>query len=245
MLIDAHIHIQDLDVRRLEAIKACKEELTLLSASVDIDNYKNLEQISFSNLSCIKFVGLHPWFLDKAEDDIAMLEDILAKSDKLGVGEIGLDKAAKNVDFALQKKYFIKQLDLAYMYNRPVVIHCVRAWSELVQILSEHPIDKNRCLLHAFSSSVDILKKMDKLGCYISLNIKYKQSHEDKFVDLLRLVDRDRLMLESDYPYMLKSDDYIADFKGFYDSCANILECSSSELKKQLELNLNNYLKII
>lgn len=244
MLIDAHIHIQDIGSDVLETLRT-SDDLILLSPSVTVENFNKLDQIDLQAIKCVKFIGLHPWYLSDLDGELDHLESALKKNKHCGVGEIGLDKAAKNIDFEVQKKYFIKQLDLAYKHKRPVLIHCVRAWGTLFDILDKHPIDKSTCMLHAFNASMDMLDRFIKLGSFFSLNIKHSLEDENVFVERIRKIPIDRLFLETDYPYMLKCNDYVNTFKNYYKRCSDYLGLEQKDFENQLNKNLLSFTKKI
>ena len=79
--------------------------------------------------------GIHPWFVNK-NIPLEKLESDLQYPKCIALGEIGLDKIC-GTDFELQRKLFIQQIELSEKYNLPVIIHCVRASNELVELKKE------------------------------------------------------------------------------------------------------------
>ncbi|WP_395056444.1 TatD family hydrolase, partial [Flavobacterium sp.] len=80
-------------------------------------------------------VGIHPWFIDeeRLESDFQIIESKLQEKNCLAIGECGLDKRIE-IAFDLQQTVFEKQLLLAEKYQKPVVIHCVVAFQEVIAI---------------------------------------------------------------------------------------------------------------
>ena len=80
-------------------------------------------------------IGIHPWFVveERIEADLAIIESKLQESNCLAIGECGLDKRTE-ISMELQQMVFEKQLLLAQKYQKPVVIHCVAAFQEVITL---------------------------------------------------------------------------------------------------------------
>ena len=113
-------------------------------------------------------IGIHPWFIveDRIEADLAIIESKLKESSCLAVGECGLDKRIE-IPFALQQTVFERQLLLAEQYQKPVVIHCVAAFQELIAIKKRLKISVP-VLIHGFSKNEQVAKELLANGCYLS-----------------------------------------------------------------------------
>ena len=88
-----------------------------------------------SSINSFHSRGIHPWFINK-NIPLEKLEYDLQQPKCIALGEIGLDKIC-GTDFELQRKLFIQQIELSEKYNLPVIIHCVRASNELVELKKE------------------------------------------------------------------------------------------------------------
>lgn len=141
-------------------------------------------------------IGIHPWFIDESrlETDLQCIEAKLQLPECLALGECGLDKRIE-VPIALQVKVFEKQIALAEKYQKPLVLHLVAAYQELVAI-------KNRLnitvpiILHGFSKNEQIAKQMIDQGFYLSFGKYLLRNPELKQVFLS--VPNDRFFLETD-----------------------------------------------
>jgi TatD DNase family protein len=90
-----------------------------------------------SSINSFHSRGIHPWQVDdNYTSRLNKLESELQHSHCVALGEIGLDKMC-SVDFELQRKIFIQQIELSEKYKMPIIIHCVRASNELFQIKKE------------------------------------------------------------------------------------------------------------
>ena len=141
-------------------------------------------------------VGIHPWYIDeqRLESDLLMIESKLHENNCLAIGECGLDK---HIDISLefQKIVFEKQLLLAQKLNKPVVIHCVAAFQEIIAIKKKLKITVPM-IIHGFSKNKQVAKELIDNGFYISfgkfllLNPKLEAVFQD--------IPNDRFFLETD-----------------------------------------------
>lgn len=136
----------------------------------------------------ITAVGLHPW---QAEDGTLPSEEQIQTSD--AVGEIGLDKACE-VDFEQQMAVFEAQLRLAEQYQKPVVLHCVRAFEEVMNVLEKFAL--RAVIFHGFIGSQEQAERAVKKGYYLSFGARTERSK--KTIEALRATPLDQLFVESD-----------------------------------------------
>jgi TatD DNase family protein len=115
------------------------------------------------------------------------------------VGEIGLDRAAKDKDFALQEHVFSQQYALAEHLARPAMIHCVKAWDKLMAYL-KHKTTPTPFLLHAYSGGADMVPGLAKLGAYFSFDGHVAEDKRQKLRKAFLSVPKDRLLFETDCP---------------------------------------------
>lgn len=141
-------------------------------------------------------IGIHPWYINeqKLEADLQIIESKLPESNCLALGECGLDKRIE-VPLELQQIVFEKQLLLAQNYNKPVLIHCVAAFQELVAAKKKLKITVPM-LLHGFSKNKQVAKELINNGFYISFGKYLLQNPEMRTV--FEDVPSDRFFLETD-----------------------------------------------
>ena len=141
-------------------------------------------------------IGIHPWFIveERIEADLAIIESKLQEASCLAVGECGLDKRIE-IPMELQEMVFEKQLLLAQQYNKPVVIHCVAAFQELITIKKKLNISVP-ILIHGFSKNAQIAKQLVDNGFYISFG-KYLLLNKE-LEAVFTSVPNNRFFLETD-----------------------------------------------
>lgn len=152
--------------------------------------------------------GLHPWFINDAEpgwEDI--LRRYLDEFPHAGLGEIGLDRWVEPRDEAAQEDVFRRQLRLALRYNRPVTVHCLKAWGWLLDILQEEKPLPHGFLLHSYNGPAEMLVDFDRLGALYSFSGYFAHDRKKGQREVFKQVALDRLLVETDAPDMLPPDD--------------------------------------
>ena len=144
---------------------------------------------------------MHPEAADYTpEDFLPRLEKYILSSEKIkALGEIGLDYHYDGYSAEKQKKLFISQLELAKKLDIPVIVHSRDASNDTMEILREY---KPKGVVHCFSGSAETAKEIIALGMYISFTGVITFKNAKKALRALEKVPTDRLMLETDCPYM-------------------------------------------
>lgn len=149
-------------------------------------------------------VGVHPHDAITYTDEVEETLKILAQEKKVvAVGEIGLDYYYDNSPRHIQKEVFKRQLKLANELRKNVVVHSRDASQDTFDILKEaHEKYEFKAVIHCYSQSLEMLKEYLRLGDYISLGgaVTFKNSKIRK--EVAKIVPLDRLLLETDCPYM-------------------------------------------
>ncbi len=141
-------------------------------------------------------VGIHPWHIDEERlaSDLAIIESKLPLDNCLALGECGLDKRIE-IPMDLQKVVFEKQLLLAQKYNKPVVIHCVAAFQELVEMKNQLQITVP-IVIHGFSKNQQLATQLLNQGFYLSFG-KYLLRNPD-LESVFNSVPENQFFLETD-----------------------------------------------
>lgn len=145
-------------------------------------------------------VGYHGLNTEDLTDDYIDILKSLVKNEKtVAIGEIGLDYHYEKESRDIQLEIFTKQIELANEYNLPVIVHDREAHEDTLRILKQL---KPKGVVHCFSGSVEMAKEIVKLGMYIGLGGAVTFKNAVKPVEVARYVPEDRLLLETDAPYM-------------------------------------------
>lgn len=145
-------------------------------------------------------VGIHPEYAAEQPDDYIHQLRALAKEKKVvAIGEIGLDYHYEGYDKDKQTRLFEEQLLLAKELSLPVVIHSRDATEDCMALLKKH---RPRGVMHCFSGSAETAREVQSLGLYISFTGVVTFKNAKKACEAVMAVAEDRLLLETDCPYM-------------------------------------------
>ncbi|MBQ7003065.1 MAG: TatD family hydrolase [Oscillospiraceae bacterium] len=144
--------------------------------------------------------GVHPGCIDDLAPDWPETIRRLAESKKIrAIGEIGLDYHYDGYDAEKQKAVFIAQLELAAALDLPVILHVRDAMGDAMEILRKY---RPRGVMHCYSGSAETAKELIAMGMYISFTGVLTFKNARRALEALEVIPMDRLMLETDCPYM-------------------------------------------
>ncbi len=174
-------------------------------------------------------IGIHPWRIsgERLDADLEMIESKLSDKKCLAVGECGLDKRIET-PIDVQIPVFKAQLDLAVKYRKPVVLHCVAAYQEAIEIKKEFGISVPM-IIHGFSKNEQVAKQLLDAGFYLSFG-KYLLRNPE-LENVFKLVPDDRFFLETDM-----IDETIQEV---YSLAARYKDKSIEQLKYTINKNVN------
>lgn len=151
----------------------------------------NAEQIA--QLPYMVSVGLHPWHINKY--NLTTCTDLLMDAVHLGnvfaVGEIGIDRAI-DVPVSTQIQFFEAQLNIARAVQKPVIVHAVKSYSDLMPFLKKTKVP---FIFHGFTGNIQQAKEILKFNAYLSFG---KSLLDEKHREVLAQIPNDRLLLETD-----------------------------------------------
>ena len=148
-----------------------------MSAFVNIhthqkQNPETIEVLSFSILDKVQTteffsLGLHPWHIDSKNysEQMTKLTDSITKHRPKAIGECGIDRGI-DTDIELQKELFKQQIDISESLEIPMVLHCVRAWFDCLEIRKKLKA-KQPWIFHGYTGNLDTAKKIIAQNCRI------------------------------------------------------------------------------
>lgn len=142
----------------------------------------------------VSSAGIHPWYIEtNFEEQFERLSNTAQKESILAIGECGLDKIS-DTSWELQITAFERQIKLANKINKPLIIHCVRAYEEVLQSLRKQ---KNQVavLFHGVHKKLPLIQSLHQKGYYTSFGAYILNGQQD---DVIRSVDLDKIFLETD-----------------------------------------------
>jgi TatD DNase family protein len=175
-------------------------------------------------------LGIHPWFLNEGNSGelLDFVKDNAANSFVIALGEAGFDKL-RGPSPELQNRVFREQVEIAGSLSKPVFIHCVKAWDELLAAQkSIRP--KTKMIIHGFRGNTELAAQLLSKGFYLSFWFDFIIRPESAL--LIRSLPRDRIFLETDGADI--------DIKKIYEKVALDFGVSVDELKRIILENFNN-----
>jgi TatD DNase family protein len=260
-MIDAHCHLQH------EAFGNDSHLADLLSEArrygitqwvvngTSERDWEKVATLAWTHPEIIPSFGLHPWYIkDRCPGWLEKLEFWIDQFPQAGIGEIGLDRWIKNYDLADQQTVFEQQWLLAVQKNRPISLHCLRAWGPLEQTLKHLP--KTRFLLHSYSGAAELVPLFAKSGAYFSISGYFLRSDKADKVDCtLAQIPLARLLLETDAPDMRlppeldhspdRSYNHPANLAVIYQEIAQRKNLPLDEFKTQIAQNFSNFWSVV
>ncbi len=154
------------------------------------------KDLPFLNNKSYYSAGLHPWHIGLVDPEECLLSIDLATGQKnmIAVGECGLDRSI-STDFAKQELYFRKQTEIAQKHSKPLIIHCVRAFPELMKIKKETK-SNIPWIIHGFQGNFQTVLQLIRHDFYFSIGETLLTNHFKK--DILNLIPPERLFMETD-----------------------------------------------
>lgn len=206
MLFDTHAHFEDdqFNNDRDEVLKSLKEygvgNICNVGSSMESSRAGSAlaEKYDFVYAS----VGVHPSETGNlTEADMEELKNLASNPKVCAIGEIGLDyHYPDDVKPDIQRKWFIRQIELAKELNMPIIVHDRESRGEGLEILKEYKVSNG--VVHCFSGSAEAAREIVKLGMMVSFTGVLTFKNARRAVEACAAVPLDRLMIETDCPYM-------------------------------------------
>ncbi len=207
MYFDSHAHIDgerfDED-RDLVINRAAANGISfIMNPGADLESSMRAVELAQKYDMIYAAVGVHPHEASTMDAHLLAMIEMLSKKPKVkAIGEIGLDF---HYDFSprdVQRHWFREQLRLAKRLNLPVIIHDREANQETFDTLKEEKAFETGVLMHCYSGSAELAKSYVKQGAYISIAGPVTFKNSKKLAEVVKTVPMDRLMIETDAPYL-------------------------------------------
>ena len=192
------------------------------------------EEKTVENISGVAYTyGIHPWFLDENNysRQISTVENAVIHTDIIAIGEAGFDKL-RGPSPELQRRIFEKQVILAEKYGKPLIIHCVKAWDELLSVQKELK-PQMHWMIHGFRGGVKLAEQLLSKGMYLSVWFDFVLRPESK--ELIRYIPKDRIFLETDGADV--------DIRDIYKKVARDLNIPLDKLKSNIQENFKEFFR--
>lgn len=245
---DTHCHISKKDFDDIGGvIDRAKRSgiIKMINNGSDFESNREVLELT-SKYDCLySALGYHPESVENTKDeDLKLIEENI--SNIAAIGEIGLDYHYEGTDRNAQKELFIKQLELAQKYDKPVIVHSRDATEDTIKVLKGFPTVKGS--IHCFSGSLETARIYINMGYKLGFGgvTTFKNA---KLKEILKSIPTSSILLETDSPYLSpepvrgsknepKNVVYIADF------IAKELGMTKEELSRITEKNVHELFDI-
>lgn len=199
MLIDTHCHLSSYDYENVSEIIENMNGIIIASGCSDETNKEVLELVNkYPNV--YGAIGIHPQDVDKVTDEsFKLLEDNINNPKIVAIGEIGLDYYWVKDNKEKQIDLFIKQLELAKKYNKPIIVHSRDSIQNVFDILKEYNL---KGAIHCFNSSLEMAKEFIKIGYKIGVGGVVTFKNAKKLQEIVKEIDIKNILLETDSPFL-------------------------------------------
>lgn len=214
-MIDAHLHLQDAlptqdgaAATRTESARLWRMALQQgleggICCATGPGDWDRVSTLAQTCEGLTPAFGLHPWQATTAPEGwIDQLDARLRTHPHALLGEIGLDGSPRHrPHLEAQVRVFEAQLTLAAHLNRPVVVHAVRAWDRMREVLDRHYAQLRGVMLHDYGGSADMLREWCALNVWFSVGPSILQPGRRHAPAAARCIPRNRLLVETDWPH--------------------------------------------
>lgn len=176
-------------------------------------------------------VGLHPWQIQNSdiESDIQIVRKMASNKAVIAIGETGIDKSI-TTDLSIQKNVFSEHINISDYYNKPLIIHCVRAYDELLKIRKETGY-KLPWIIHWFNASPEMGADLIQKGCFLSFGITLFKENSKAF----------RTFLKTPIEHIFfETDDTNISITDVYSKASELKHISIEKLQQQIITNFYN-----
>ena len=206
MLFDTHAHMDDraFDADRAELITSLPEQgvMLVMNPGCSLASSRNADALSRQYDFLYAAVGSHPDAADEVNEAVLNEYRQLCRSNSKikAIGEIGLDYHYEDIPRDIQLKAFRAQMALAAELNLPVIVHERDAHADGMAVIDEFPTVKG--VFHCYSGSAEMAAELVKRGWYIGFTGVLTFKNARKALEVAASIPHDRLVLETDCPYM-------------------------------------------
>jgi TatD DNase family protein len=212
--INIHSHLPQAD-----------DEISILNVRADEHQISSGQYVS---------IGIHPWHINEYNitEALSFIDSAASKQNVLAIGECGLDKLI-NEPLKLQEQIFIDQIKIAEKFNKPLIIHCVKAFDDLIRIKKENKISVPM-IIHGYNNNEQIARQLLQNDFYLSFG-KALLEDGSNAQKIFPQIETDKIFLET--------DDSDVSIKSIFEKAASLKNISINKLKEKTISNFNNVFK--
>ena len=206
MLVDSHCHLDFPDfaenIPQLIELMQKNDVGRVLCIGVNLEDFSRVLSLAEAHPHILASVGVHPEASDAREPTVTELVKLAQHPRVIAIGETGLDYYWQKDAPEWQRQRFRTHIHAALEVRKPLVIHNREATADTLRLLSEEGAGQVGGILHCFTETWDVAEEALAMGFHISLSgiVTFKNALSVK--DVARRVPLDRLLIETDAPYL-------------------------------------------
>ncbi|MEG9481806.1 YchF/TatD family DNA exonuclease [Mannheimia sp. HC-2023] len=208
-IIDSHCHLDSLDYDTRhknidEVIENAKARGVhhFLSVCTTVGRFEAMKNLTAHRNEVSLSCGVHPLNVEDEPFDYDKLFEFAQDPKVVAIGETGLDYHYTPETKALQQSLFVQQIEIANKLNKPLIIHSRSARQDTMDMLEQNNAEKCGGVLHCFTEDWTMAKRALDIGFYISISGIITFRNAEELRDVVRKVPLDRLLVETDSPYL-------------------------------------------
>ena len=207
MIFETHAHYDDESFNddREALIRSLPEKGIgrIINVGASIETTKTTLELAAKYDYIYAAVGVHPSDISGLnEETFAWLKEQASLPKTVAIGEIGLDYYWPEPDHETQKKWFLRQLDLAREIKKPVIIHSRDAAKDTVDLMTEAHAEEIGGVIHCYSYTKETAKIFLDMGFYFGIGGVLTFKNAKKLKEAVEYIPMDRIVLETDCPYL-------------------------------------------
>lgn len=212
---DSHNHLHDPRIvdmpREVEAARAAGVVRCVVNATRETD-WETVTRCCATAPEMLRpAYGIHPWHATSANDGwISRLRQRLLADPAASIGECGLDLWISEPSLAIQLPVFQSQLDLARELDRPVSVHCLKAWGPMLDLL-ERTTPSAGFLMHSYGGSIEMARRLLNSGARFSFSGYFLHERKAAVREVFRKLPLERILLETDAPDMIPPQAFLTE----------------------------------
>lgn len=205
-LVDTHAHI---DMKNYDNVDETVKKASdfgvkkIIVPSVDENSFEKVIELSnsYENVYCA--LGIHPTETKNLSDEVyERILNLASGQNVVAIGECGLDYFHDKSFVEEQKKAFIKQIEIANLIKKPLLIHDREAHKDCFDILSQNVEESIPVIMHCFSGSLEFAQQCIKKGYYIAIGGVVTFKNAKKVHEIAQKIPLKNLLLETDAPFL-------------------------------------------
>lgn len=209
VIFESHAHYDDtsFDNDRDELLLQIQKQgiRTIVNVAASLESVKSTIKLAEKYPFVYAAIGVHPSETEELDDEnFLWLRKQIQTKKIVAIGEIGLDYHWPEPEREIQKKWFIRQLQMAREENLPVIIHSREAAKDTLDIMKEVQEDRrtNKGVMHCFSYSKEVAQDILRMGYYVGIGGVVTFKNAKKMQEVVERLPLDRILLETDSPYL-------------------------------------------